>query len=460
MRSLRRALVLGAALGVAYTGSPLTIAFALVIVPVCGLAIRELGVRERRWVGAALVAAIGARVLAIAALLVATNPMGEQFRTFFPDAQFVVARSWWIRNLWLGLPIGPSYTDWVYRPYGESSFTYILAFIQTVFGLAPYGVNLISVGCFIAGSLLLFRLARRSYGPAAAVAGLLLLLAWPTFFAWSVSVLRESTQFFFVALVFVCTVAAVRHRHWTDRVLAIVAAGVALYALATLREGILIIVVLGLAFGLTIRLATLRWWIAALALLALVVAGPGLIGHAGIRGRVTSEVQLAASRHLGHVEMRGGSFRLLDERFYWEGKQAPFTMSFDEGIRFLLRSAAASVLVPLPWQIDSISGLAELPQQCLWYLTIAGSVVGFGAALRRDALVSLMLAGYILAGLMVITPNNGNIGTLVRHRDMVVPALVWLAGAGLCSMMAKAAPSPFENIPSRLTAPAVRQVEH
>ena len=446
MRLAGWAVVLGAALGVVYTVSPLAIAFALVMAPPCWIATRGLGVRERRWIAAALVTAVGARVLAIAALLVMTNPLREQFLAPFPDAQFVVARSWWIRNLWLGLPIGPFYTDWVYRPYGESSFTYILAFIQTVFGLAPYGVNLISVGCFIAGSLLMFHLARRSYGPAAAVTGLLLLLAWPTFFAWSVSVLRESTQFFFVALVLVSTVVAVRERRWTVRMRAIAAAGVALYALATLRAGVLVIVVMGLAIGMTIRLATLRWWIAAVALLALVAGGPRLVGQIDVRNRVASEVQLAASRHLGHVNMPGGTFKLLDKRFYMQGKEAPFTMSFDEGIRFLFRSAAAFVLVPLPWQIDSISGLAELPQQLLWYLTIACAVIGLGWALRHDALVTLMLAGYTLTGLMVIAPNNGNIGTLVRHRDMVVPALVWLAGAGLCSVVAR-------------TAPAVREVD-
>lgn len=434
-------LLAGVALGAAYTVSPLTVVFAIVIIPLCRTATRGLGGRERRWVMSALVAAIAARVLAVALLLVATDPVREQFRALFPDAQFAIARSWWIRNLWLGVPIGPFYLDWAYRPYGESSFTYMLAAIQTAFGLAPYGVNLLSVGCFIAGAVILFHVARRSYGSAASLAGLLLLLVWPTFFAWSVSVLRESTQFFLVAVAFFSTVATVRSPRWTSRVLAIACVMASMYTLETLRAGVLVIVVAGLAFGLTIRLATLRWWGVPLALLALLVVGPRIVGRPEIRDRFAFEVQLAASRHVGHVEMPGGSFKLLDERFYSEGKEAPYTMTYDEGRRFLLRSAAAAVLFPLPWQVASASGVAQLPQQCLWYAAIGCALIGFAAALERDALVTLMLAGYILAALMVITPNNGNIGTLVRHRDMVMPALVWLAGTGLCSIVANAVPA-------------------
>jgi hypothetical protein len=440
MRPVAVAAILGVALGIVYTLSPLTVAFAIVMAPVCWAATRRLDGREWRWVATALAAAVGARLLAIVVLLVVTNPMRGQFGVYFPDAEFVIERSWWIRNLWLGVPIGPYYLDWVYRPYGTSSFPYILAALQMVFGLAPYGVNLVSVACFIAGALLLFHLARRSYGSPAAVAGLLLLLAWPTFFAWSVSVLRESAQFFCMALVMVATVAAIRARSWTDRVLAIGLAAFGIYVLDSLRAGALIMVVLGLTLGLAIRLATLRWWIAAATLVACIAIAPRVVAYAPLRDRVAEEVQLAASRHLGHVEMPGRSFRSLDDRFYMAGPRAPFDMSIDEGARFLIRSAAAFVLVPLPWQVDSLSGLAALPQQFLWYLTLACALVGCVVGLRRDALVTLLLSSYIVSGLMVIGPNNGNIGTLVRHRDMVVPALVWLAGAGFCALVARVTP--------------------
>jgi hypothetical protein len=41
-----------------------------------------------------------------------------------------------------------------------------------------------------------------------------------------------------------------------------------------------------------------------------------------------------------------------------------------------------------------------------------------------------MFAGLIGAGLAVIAMNSGNVGTMVRHRDTVVPFVVWLSALG------------------------------
>ena len=427
----RRAAVVGVALGVAYTWSPLTLVFALGMVPLCRWGVRGLGDRERRWVVTALVAAIGARVAAIGALLLATDPARLQFRVFFPDAQFATLRSWWILNNWRQVPISPDAYRHIFDTYGASSFHDMLAALQLVFGQAPYAVNLVSVACFVAGALLLFRLARRAYGPVPAGAGLLLLLFWPTLFAWSVSTLREAAQLLLMAALLVSTIEAVRERRWLDRARAVAVAAGVLYLLTLLRADGFVIVAAGVALGLLIRLITIRWWVTVLAVMTMLAVAAGLSRDAGLRQRVGQEVQVAAGRHIGHVETPGGSFRLLDARFYAEGRRSVEKFSFDEGARFLLRSAVAFFTVPLPWQIDSLSGLTMLPEQCVWYALVILSIVGFRAAVRRDALVTGMFVACVLAAMVIIAPNSGNTGTLVRHRDMIVPAIVWLAATGL-----------------------------
>lgn len=421
----------GAALGAVYTWSPLTVLFLLGMAPLCRWGVRGLGDRERRWITSALVITIGARAAAIAALLVVTDPTRQQFGAFFPDARFATERSWWILYNWQQVPISPDQYRQIYNSYGASSFHTLLALAQLLFGVAPYGLNLISVACFIGGALLLFRLARRAYGPEPAGAGLLLLLFWPTLFAWSLSTLREAAQLLLMAGLLVSIVAFLRRRRPADRALAaIVAAGV-LYLLITLRADGFVLVTAALALGLLLRLITLRWWIAALVLCGAVVAVVPLSRDGTVRDRIGGEVQLAAGRHIGHVETPGGSFRLLDDRFYAQGPRSVDTISRDESIRFMLRSAVAFFLVPLPWQVDSTSGLAMLPEQCAWYALLGLALLGFAAAARRDPLVTAMLVAFVFAGMLIITPNSGNTGTLVRHRDMIVPAIVWLAANGL-----------------------------
>jgi hypothetical protein len=290
---------------------------------------------------------------------------------------------------------------------------------------------LISVASFIGGALLLFRLARRAYGPGPAGLGLLLLLFWPTLFAWSLSTLREAAQLLLMAALLVFTVGAVREPRWRDRARAVAIAAGVLYLLTTLRADGFVVVAAGVSLGLFIRLITIRWWVTVLAIVTLIAAGAVLSREAGLRQQVGEQVRLAASRHIGHVETPGGSFRLLDARFYAEGRRSVENFSFEEGTRFLLRSAVAFFAVPLPWQIDSRSGLTMLPEQCVWYALLILSLVGFKAAVRRDPLVTGMFAACVLAAMVIVAPNSGNTGTLVRHRDMVVPAIVWLAATGL-----------------------------
>ena len=50
--------------------------------------------------------------------------------------------------------------------------------------------------------------------------------------------------------------------------------------------------------------------------------------------------------------------------------------------------------------------------------------------------VRLSVCGYTLIGATVISMASGNVGTFVRHRDIVTPLMVWLSALGLESLLA------------------------
>ena len=131
----------------------------------------------------------------------------------------------------------------------------------------------------------------------------------------------------------------------------------------------------------------------------------------------------------------GVHFQTADDRFYLGRIEAIKTMTSAEGARFLARAAVAFVLVPLPWHIETTSGLLFLPEQFAWLALIALGAVGTWVGLRRNVLSAAMLAGFCLVSMAVIAPNSGNVGTLIRHRDAIVPFLVWLSGVGFESLL-------------------------
>jgi hypothetical protein len=178
---------------------------------------------------------------------------------------------------------------------------------------------------------------------------------------------------------------------------------------------------------------------AAASLVACVLVLYGAATRPSVRARALAETQLSLSRHLGHVRSSGFSYRAADQRFYMEDSEAPWSMTRIEGERFLLRSAAAFFLAPLPWQVGSVAGWLFVPLNLAWYALLVLAVAGLPAALRRDALVTALCAGYLVAGLIVIAPNSGNIGTLIRHRDMVVPFVIGLSSVGLVGILSAVA---------------------
>jgi hypothetical protein len=105
-------------------------------------------------------------------------------------------------------------------------------------------------------------------------------------------------------------------------------------------------------------------------------------------------------------------------------------MTPGEGGRFAIRALIAFVIVPLPWQISSWSEIAFLPQQIAWYFIVALAAVGVVAGMRRDALVTCLLTSFAAVGGAAVALNSGNIGTMVRHRDTIVPFVIWLGALG------------------------------
>lgn len=451
MTTVKWALV-GVLAGVVYSVSPLTVVFALLLPLLWTWAARGLDASERRWVAALLGAGTLIRAGAIFALLLTTG-QNQHFNMYFPDSQFAITRSWWIRNIWLEAPIGPVNENILYNPYGATSYSYVLGAIQFLVGAAPYGLNFISTAAFLAGAVALYRMARQSFGPSTAIMGFALLLFWPSTMAWSVSMLKESMQFALSAFLISFTLRVVRSRTMRARVIGALCAVATGYAIMTLRSAALYVAVAGCVAGVVAWLITRRPSIAAVAVLLIAVASAAAVSRPSIRDRAMNVARAAAERQIGYTASFGYGYKVLDQRFYSYGSRIAPTLEPDEAARFLVRAVVAFFTVPWPWQITSASGLAYLPQQLVWYGLVLLGVPGVLAGWRRDPLMTWLLLATVAAGVVVIAPNSGNIGTLVRHRDMVMPAVVLLSAAGFTWTLAALAKPRVFSLGSRMHKP-------
>jgi hypothetical protein len=80
----------------------------------------------------------------------------------------------------------------------------------------------------------------------------------------------------------------------------------------------------------------------------------------------------------------------------------------------------------------SRSELAFMPEHLVWYLLIAALPFGIIAGWRIDPLATALLCGVAIPTAAVIAVTNGNVGTLLRLRGLVIPYIAWLSAIGLC----------------------------
>jgi hypothetical protein len=382
--------------------------------------------------------AVAIRLAAVAALIFATPAGAYTYPSFFGDGRYAIGRSLWMRGVWTGETLHPRFFFEAFEQYGAGGFNYVLAGLQMMLGPATWSLHVVAIAFFMAGVVACHRLARAQYGPLPGLFVLAALLFLPTWLAWSVTPIKEGFQLLLVALCFHAAVAALtRERALSRRTVAFALALLALTALSTLRAGGIVIVAGSVAAGLVFAVIRRRQSVAVVAAVAGVAAVMATLLHPAVQARLDREIDAAADRHIGHVRTPGSGYKLLDERFYHI--DTPATLNAAEGARFLVRSAIALVLVPMPWHLRGTTAPVVLALQALWYGLLVLAAVGAPSAMRRAPVLTVMLGAYVALSLIVIAPNSGNVGTLIRHRDMMIFPLLCLASAGLVTVMSRAA---------------------
>lgn len=423
----------GIVLGVFYSLSPMTVICLPLLVVTAMWAGRGLSPGQRRWFISLLVVAVLARLTVIAGLFLSAGP-DQPFATLFGDEEFFKYRSMWMRNIGLGLPISRADIIYAYDDVGWSSYLYLLAFLQALLGAMPYGVHVLNATVYLAGVLAVYRYVRPVFGGLAALAGLALLLFFPSLFVWSISALKEPIYTLVAVGELLCCLWLVRGRIWWHRVAAALGLVVAVVALDSLRRGGMLVGIAGAFGGITLGMLgsrpRLAW--AALATAPLLVVALFLVPP--VQQRLLAAARETAFYHGGHIGSSGYSYKILDHRYYHDRKLLA-EMPPREAGQYAVRSVISYVTEPVPWRAESPGLRAYLPEQMLWYVLLAFVPFGLFAGFRRDPLLTGLLASHAGALIMMVALTSGNIGTLIRHRGLALPYLAWLTGLGFCRVV-------------------------
>jgi hypothetical protein len=281
---------------------------------------------------------------------------------------------------------------------------------------------------------MLFRLVRPAFGRAPSLLGLLLVLFLPSCFVWSISALKEPLYFLLTVNCISLAMTLVRNPRWTIKLPALAALVAIVATLETIRAAGAVMSGSGILFGLTAAWVIRRPKV----IVAIAIALPIVVGAAlqspKRQIQLYAAVKLAAHQHWGHVQTPGWVYTLLDERYYADAS-ALDDLGFVDEARFVVRALERYVTVPLPWEVKSTSALAYLPEQLIWYGVIVLLPLGVFFSLRRDVLLTSLLASVAGVAMIVISLLSGNVGTLVRLRVLAIPYFASLSMVGLCELL-------------------------
>jgi 4-amino-4-deoxy-L-arabinose transferase-like glycosyltransferase len=358
------------------------------------------------------------------AVVLYTGSLAVGMGGFIPgDDRTYAQASAGLASYWHGDPRSPVVPpDWGGYAYLFGSWVYLESAIFYVIGpepLVPIFLN--GVMALVIG-MLAYDVARRLFGRSPAIVALAVVAFFPSLVLWSSLNLKDVLV---VLLAVTCLWALVRF-HETPRWWFVALALMCLVPLESTRRYIFVglAVLIPIALLLTPNLpnrSRLKWGVAA-ALVALVLVG------------LSPAAALARANLLDLFEQARSGMSLGARTGFPASPPATPDDLPQRTIQYLPIGLAYALFAPFFWDIGRRADLLTLPEMALWYVLVVAALWTVLRHRRRWRSLSPLFM-YVAGVMLVLALIEGNVGTLFRHRAMVIPTTTILASPVLAQLM-------------------------
>lgn len=341
--------------------------------------------------------------------------------------------AWAQAQAWHGIGNGVPLRD----AYLLNAYTYAQSAMYWLVGHHPLAIKLVNaaLGGVVVG--LVFLIAWRLFNPAAALASGIMAMLFPSTLLWSTTGLKDSMFLAAVMLVLwtVTEFIASRQPYW------LLPFFVAFAWLGGVRDYIQ--AMMGVIVPVSVALQPARFprkWAA----VAIIVIGCALLLWLGGGSQWfgVSPARLNQQRSCAAVNAES-SFVGEDNAQLIEECANPVAMEDDtsliggslrEIIAWVPRGAFHVLAAPFPWAAERTVERATIPDTLCWYVAVILALVALWRTWVGQWRSYIYLVGYICAVGLVLALTQGNLGTLARHRGMIIPAVLIFSGYGLLVM--------------------------
>ena len=415
--------------------------------------VRTQPAEERRFLYGLAVFGLGGRLLLVAVIFLVLNQMGRvygyldpelpsQAPMLFGDGADRTLFSQGIARAWRGLWVPPA--TLVEMGRAESSLLFVHSDARHLlpqvlffyfFGDEVIASRMVTAVVGFAVGLFGFALTRRAFGSTTARTCAILLAFFPTSFVWSLDMLKE--PYYALMLMGAAWSLFVALGERRPAAYALAAAFVFGAFLVRGRWGatLLVAVVLG-TFLVAVIWAFRRLRPSARVLLAVgLVAGSIVLVRSPPAHRTLLGLGvLYYDYHRSQENAGGTTYRIWPDRYY-ENEALDFRTEWNLGelSRAYGRGLYRFWLEPLPGKLGGLKGVAANGLFVIWIACLAAAVFGLRQVWRRQRTFAVFLLAYLAVDMQFLVLYEANVFTLVRHRETLMPLVLFLSGAGAAS---------------------------
>ncbi len=388
---------------------------------------------DRKFLVTLYIAGMSLRIIIFAIFYIISVSHGGSGE-LIPDSRLYSLKTLLMMKEWAGQTNLPATVE---AGVGDSGLLYILAFFYKFLGYEPASFTPTSlfsdklINCLIGTitAIPLFYISKDIFGRAAARITSCLIVFYPSLVLWSMTNNRDTPNIFLVSLILFCLIRSFKGH--MARNLAIIF--ISLLCLWTIRPYILfcILGLVGISYLFFIlSKAKNKSGI----VLFLIISCLIFLNFTGYGKKLKRDylnlntIALSFKTTNDGVLAQGGSvYRIYDGSLVSAEGKANITVL----MAGFLKGWFYFMLVPFPWSITTLLQVLSYPQIIIWYILLYFAVIGIIIAIRYRFIRSFVILGYIFIVTSGFALSEGNIGSTLRHRDLITPFYFIFTSVGL-----------------------------
>ncbi|MBI4040707.1 MAG: hypothetical protein HY390_02450 [Deltaproteobacteria bacterium] len=346
----------------------------------------------------------------------------------FGDAAYYLIRGFFMAKYhWGTLTNYVRMAEW--HVYGDTFYIHLIGWIYYFFGYCPEVITLLNcwVGALL--PLVIYQISIQLMPPAPARYAAILTSIFPSLFILSVLTLKDLWFIFFLYLIFLYLLKLVK----SFNPFFVIPLFISIFFASVFRQEFSPILLTGLtllSFFTALPVQRHRKWLAlGIACSLLVLVKPFIVFQ--LQTSIQSHLKIFYSKHVSYNMSGGQSYKILPTNYYANKGNFDFdkeVIPFKSHIAIFSTGVFHLFFQPNLLKKWTFKTILFVPQVLLWYFLFGCTCLGLYDFLNHRFRFSFFL--FFLPIILGLAIGSGNVGTLIRHREMLTPFMIILGVFG------------------------------